>query len=1051
MAPSQSQSRAHLREQIEHAAAGRLACAAHGRNGDTADLLWHRRTADALIAYLPQARERWLVRLRPWILRAVQSQARGDWQRQHSCAYVCVSWRCKRFYIGKTDRLLSERTREHLIATLTDESARANALRAHEWMSRFGAHAYVILPLAFVPAGEAREAERRLIKELTPQLNVHTPLAVAAMRRHGFRLATARRRHRPWIHSRRAAERASTDTSPRRRRKRRSGRMLAMSTATLLPAGPVVGNLATVFRSWVPLSGSGRDGVDQKIVNQNMRWDPGGLSYTDFSALRLAYGKSVIRVNGQLTDLGKFVSALRRSRRPLEFEVIIARLTPPPLLLGKRDLCILLRQPGQITAFYQYPLTRFVHLLRAVRLFSNKATRRTLRGRLYALVRRLFGVNLKARPLLRVPYHNTLQRYELRAILNRAINDIPLCAAAQDYLRMRAKVVYTQRPSVAKVLHNFRKFVKNFALTCPSSCDCGRTRGLPKINGHVHARTSDLSDTEWDVLAQNSANIPTPDAVDVARELREAEARFRSSLFDVGDSADFNVFLDNGGGGSFPRAATSPPTPPAACVARGAAVGSLASVRAATQALGDLVRTPLDKNPGDTWIECPIATWHRYYNFYFLQPKVYRRPAETEEEAKRAMRKDYKDMGLERVAKYDTTGSFGRAQLLPKHKAPIEKARPVTPMHKACTRRSSNYAARALNALVERRYRARDWVLWRTFDLKAKMAAATERLRALGPDFRAIGASFDATGMFTNLPHTGDGGSYAFLDDMAAWCRANNITELSVRKRGRAGVVFGRVESAGAYKTISIDDVFAVLRYDIKWLFFMLGDTMLAQLFGFPMGMPSSHPLSVGMCAWSEDRYAFTLGMDERMLSVTRYVDDVQILIFYNFITSSVTAARARLEHFRANAYDANLSLLATFDDEHNVDFMDTIVRVDDTTQEIYIDQMDKNTRHLVAGRKRVIVRYQHYHSFVPATLLHGVAMSQMLRLERNTTREADLLMRGLAYALELRALQYPVRVVRQAVRSCQRRSPLVAAWPRLASLLTTVAETHWGVTLTSP
>jgi hypothetical protein len=481
-----------------------------------------------------------------------------------------------------------------------------------------------------------------------------------------------------------------------------------------------------------------------------------------------------------------------------------------------------------------------------------------------------------------------------------------------------------------------------------------------------------------------------------------------------------------------PEAEYRPPET-AEASSRGTACSTAHVIRGLTEDLLDTVITPIDKNAGDSWIECRQLAWDRYDKYYRDQPKTYEVCTDlTEDDVRRAMRREYKAAGLTAVAPWDSSGQFGKAQLLPKHKDPFEKVRPVTPMHKAYTRKASNRAARALNALVERRFAGVDWVLWRTFELKDKIARVQARLRALGPTWRAIGESCDATGMFTNLPHDGPDGAHAFLDDMEQWCADNGIATLWIRRRGRSGVVFDKNSDTGAYAQISVALIFTQLRFDIKWLYFTLGDQLLKQLFGFPMGMPSSHPLSVGICAWSEAKFSQTLGTDGRYLSVTRYVDDVLAIAFYDSAVGGPEQGQRLIDDMRAKAYSPELTLLTTSDDNHAVDFMDTVTDIDDETQTITLQQLDKNSRHLLSGAGRVIVRYQHFHTYAPTKQLQGVVVSQLRRIRRNCTTDADALRHMVAYGDEIRALRYPTSMMARASLTCQRRQPESLLWWRL-------------------
>ena len=68
--------------------------------------------------------------------------------------------------------------------------------------------------------------------------------------------------------------------------------------------------------------------------------------------------------------------------------------------------------------------------------------------------------------------------------------------------------------------------------------------------------------------------------------------------------------------------------------------------------------------------------------------------------------------------------------------------------------------------------------------------------------------------------------------------------------------------------------------------------------------------------------------------------------------------------------------------------------------------------------------------------MLLGIVVSQLYRVSRNTTRDGDVVTHILAYALELQALAYPLRVLRRATTICSRRFPERPVWRQVESLL---------------
>ena len=104
--------------------------------------------------------------------------------------------------------------------------------------------------------------------------------------------------------------------------------------------------------------------------------------------------------------------------------------------------------------------------------------------------------------------------------------------------------------------------------------------------------------------------------------------------------------------------------------------------------------------------------------------------------------------------------------------------------------------------------------------------------------------------------------------------------------------------------------------------------------------------------------------------------------------------------------------------------------------------------RLLLAGHGRAIVWDQHYHTYAPAAMLLGMVISQLYRFSRNTTCDGDLIPHIIAYALELRALAYPLRVLRRATTICSRRFPERTVWRQVESLLWSMTAIYRGDSL---
>jgi hypothetical protein len=1266
-----------------------------------------RTVADALIAYLPRATERWLVRLRPYILSAV-AECPTWWDRDNMC-YALVSWKTKHFYIGKVEGVLHERS----LALRQAEHVRASAKRGgvqhvHRWMARFGANQYVLVPLAVSRRGETRGVERRLIKLLQPTLNIHTDVGLAAARRKHISVRQRRRGSaRPWIHVRRKGE----------GRLRGLGRaQWSQSVAVVRSSGESYGDLARLFENLVPKAA--KDGSKDFNPPVEVEWRPGGWSATDFTRIRMTYGKSLVELDGVPMTMRAAVKLLRRAGRHRCLRIWSVAMTLGRKFRWKRRLAACLRNPSLWSEFSKLTLGELVQHLRTVRVFSKPMTRKGLRAKLYGIIKKKYNVDLQKRLILRYPHHEAVPRVWLRRLVSNVVADLPICEAARVWMTSRARAVATNRPTLAALTHNCRRFAREFGRR-PPPCQCAECP-LPKRNGHVQMRAAELEGTKWAVLAQNNKNVPRPATANVAAELRAAEGDLRMSVADMRPGEDFSVALsDNGGLASIRRVdgrvtigkggvemlcltdermtvlhnmhqrwrvtepaaydAAGRPTlvsevlngamrrvthdarravpdgllavlfdelglvaeflscpftvngaalvycsdymgdvtlgsagsawarlwdvsgfaaprdsgdellrtcrracasvlatraPVTIVVAgpdvirgrridygalggevlatyapgtfryaaagreragtrsrgvlakngiifasfqndaaaarrgktdwariaaasetaagargtwhadalqravphehadrvglaadgvrgglssvaakrtklralgrddpakwrssrtqvvqgalaeagRGATCGTDADVQAAMRDMRGMVLGPLDKNAGETWIECGRITWQHYHAWYMQTPDTYTVCEESESEILATMRAEYKTLGLEQVAAWDRKGVLGNVYNIKKAKDPFNRARPISPMHSHPARATSNRSGRALNYSVQRRFGMESGTaLWSPFELRGAMAAATRHWKALGEDYDARVVVADAEGMFLRLPHAR---AYEFIDNHTEWLIDQGVRTIAVRRRGRAGCSFGKAPSA-AFIEITPLQLRAALRYGVKWLYCTLGEFVLRQTHGFPMGMPSSHPLSVAICCWDEAQWRTSLRTDVRYIDMKRYVDDAIAIFFTRRNDAAHAALVAKVEEaWRTRCLDEHLVMVQTSTSDVEADMMDMEVEVNLDQQRITTTHLDKNARALLLTGEYKVVRYNHYHSYVPLAALRGVVISSLLRMRWNTTDPLMLLSLVGAYAVELRELAYPRSVLLDAVRRCARADP---------------------------
>ena len=74
-------------------------------------------------------------------------------------------------------------------------------------------------------------------------------------------------------------------------------------------------------------------------------------------------------------------------------------------------------------------------------------------------------------------------------------------------------------------------------------------------------------------------------------------------------------------------------------------------------------------------------------------------------------------------------------------------------------------------------------------------------------------------------------------------------------------------------------DILKIIEYDMQHVIFTLGDIILQQINGIPMGGFISAPEAQLVCIYSEVSFHLTLGVDSAYISGSRYMDDLTTFI----------------------------------------------------------------------------------------------------------------------------------------------------------------------------
>ena len=468
-------------------------------------------------------------------------------------------------------------------------------------------------------------------------------------------------------------------------------------------------------------------------------------------------------------------------------------------------------------------------------------------------------------------------------------------------------------------------------------------------------------------------------------------------------------------------------------------VGTMQEVRGLARELRGMWCGPLDRNPGDTWIQCPVAAHREMMAQFFDQPDYYTLIPRPVEAVAGDMRAEYKALGLRRLAPWDGKGSFGYAYKMNKHKDPINKVRPVVPCHREPSRRMSNVVARGYTFLLRKFKWLPESALWGTQELRPRLLSISRQVaKDFGPEARILGRSGDIKDMFTELKHPRLVKGVEIL--MAAAREMLKGKHLCVKIRGRGGVLVGKPPDRGKYVVVTIDDLQAGLLFDLRWCMLRLGALLLQQQRGIPMGKQSSPAHANAACALALYEWDNSLGADSKLVFESRYADDANLFAVY-FLGDDASRARAEalLDRWSEDCYVDGLKLEVT-SEGLSWDYLETVVTVGGSGDELVrCTHRNKNAGDVWRnGRRMTFQRFAHFASYAPRSARHGVLVATFLRVDANCTRASEVVFAAVELAVELCVmLQYPARTLKAAaLRVGELRAERGAEWGAVAELL---------------
>lgn len=916
-----------------------------------------------------ECRERWLARLRPWLRQLGARPFYGFYGDAHDtpCIYAIVSQLTGMVYIGETCNF-QQRVFQHLYHAT---AWRRETQYVHRFMRHFGAHKFLVIPLVGgVTCEQSRTCmERKLIRMLRPALNVeHAPPAQHVLAG-GLVASSGVGLHgkggRPLMRQRPVSSACLPAHVKERCVMYRSGGTEFQSLDMLFHAAQAAGTSSFCV-----------------VVS------PGVVSLSSRDVLRLQYGSSRVSVvdpyDRKVLVAGILKRCLHAVAPPLLHGVLLLVHSLKHFPCLSADHQQLLREwsrdRGVVRVLYYLGIWDLVRLHKAAKLWPDRQQCRYFRQRIAFVFHQRCGFPLQHQPVLTLPYlgpraakFTQVAQLLLKHVLHRAFSFMP--REFREHYIARARVVVRRGVCVEDMFLNYRQFAAAFDPKEPFKCVCKHYRGFPKQKGHVCCRADD---PKWPrcfpSVCVHGKYVPYQPVHVAASQLIE---QFVSLLFKFGKLAYPDAV----------RGTLMSVAPVLTWLLHPSESGveplcvpdkhSFEYLQDAWEQLQDLVCLQLDRNLHCLVFQCPRLFWDNMMELYVRDPH-YKQVRISEDLLLLGLKFEWRQRGWDKIASLYGGARTASAYYIPKNKD-VVKLRPIIPSRHHPLRNVFNICSRALSFVLESAD-FQHFNLPATTGMKRWLEGVNADFEALDPPPEGLHVfGHDVKQMYTDMQHDKIMAAVQWLVQRVEQQRLSVV--LSVRRKGRGGVTWGKNGNSRAYATVTLQQLVDVARFELEHAIFRVGTVFMWQQVGLAMGGFNSPPLAFIACAVDEFHWLRSLGAEARLVHGMRYVDDSTLAIF-----ASAAVASRIVSSYRTSCYGGGLVLESTGDcSAGELEILECMVRAD--TSGLAMRHRNRNELSLQACAECLaFMKVVPFSSAVPMSTLRNNAVGLLHRLEMNTS-----------------------------------------------------------------
>jgi hypothetical protein len=617
-------------------------------------------------------------------------------------------------------------------------------------------------------------------------------------------------------------------------------------------------------------------------------------------------------------------------------------------------------------------------------------------------IKRRTGRGVPKRIVVRVRVNENTDMKEVEKVVKEMLKGCGVCIERVRYMRRRVRVVMTREKNIKEILVNHKKKIEEFTER-RLKCVCG---GRKK---HGARRGSEWECGRDEVFRVHCKHVLRPNKESAKRLVEESLSdlwrwisKEKGSKW-VGDKKEKKAEK---------------------CVVKGVKrewIGvKLEDVNWVRKKMEKRwVITWLDKNGGELFVCCLVWYWRKVKGIFDWKGKEvnYERVKMKGEEVMKGWREEMKWWRKE-----EEGGEIPVGYAVPKEKD-IEKMRPIVSYAKHPWKIALNTTAQIIVFLL-RRMGLDETVIWRMMDVKKIVGELNEWS---GETRMMVG---DIKNMYTELPHKEIIEVIEWLVDRVKG-KVRGSKWLRVEKRGRGGGGFGRGEVKKGWVELKMRDIVRVVMFDLNNCYIRLGDVIVQQKWGIPMGSLLSPILVIVICVKYETVFGATLGVDNR-LKIKRFMDDVWVIGKYKrgnrMEEREIDKA---IIDFRTFCYHERM-IIETEGVQEMVEFLECKVsRVEGRWEcEYRVKNEEREEK-----KMDVLKKFVEYGSYGDRRKV-GIVMGAMARVEQNCSEKVGILTKGLGVVRELHRAGYPNGVIKIGLQRMSRKGRGGKMWRKVKELI---------------